>query len=284
MKTQRVGYVDLDVDRIAQEISLTADFAYSDAYSEYVCGGPWSSCMLWAAGGENGTGLVTEYDFDQMPSKTKYGAQLPYLTSLVEQHFHLETLTFARLAAISDSVIIPHRDLMELQDVPEQSRNVHRIHIPLVTNRNCFFMENDTVYRMHPGEIWFFDAASWHSAASLSPEKRYHLVMDFREVKNADEILKFAPDGAPGIPVDRVVRRVPMPGEEKARLLQLASLINEYNYRDIFSLIIKSHYLHDGGKGFIWRTFLDIVDASGRKDVRDLVADLHRYFLIERTA
>ncbi|MGR9556469.1 aspartyl/asparaginyl beta-hydroxylase domain-containing protein (plasmid) [Rhizobium leguminosarum] len=284
MDTRRAGRLQIDCERMAAELRRSEQFVFSDAYSEYLCGGPWKSCMLWAPDGQTGDGLVTNYGFESRPARTTYGDQLPYISGLIERHFNLDYLTFARLAVISNSVIIPHRDLLELGNLPEHARNAHRIHVPLVTNENCFFMHGNIVYQMRRGEVWLFDASSPHSAASFSPDSRIHLMIDFSHVDDLSKLVQFTPEGQMNIPPDSICRRSPMTDTDRKRLLALAGVIDMDNYRDVFSIVIKNHYRKDGGDNSIWSTFLEIARSSANTELREKVDDLHRYFLIERAA
>ena len=240
---------------MAAELRRSGGFVFSEAYSEYLCGGPWKSCMLWAPDGQAGDGLVTNYDYSRRSALTEYGKQLPYLSGLVERNFNLQHLTFARLVVISNSVIIPHRDLLELGSVPTDSRNAHRIHIPLVTNEHCFFMHDNTVYRMRSGEVWFFDASSPHSAASFSPPSRVHLLVDFSYVDDCAKLLRFEPKNSRTIPEENICERNRMTDEDRKRLLALSGVIDLDNFRDVFGIVIKNHYRKDGGDNSIWNTF-----------------------------
>ncbi|UKD58032.1 aspartyl/asparaginyl beta-hydroxylase domain-containing protein [Amycolatopsis sp. FU40] len=284
MRTQHIGSLELDQARLAEDLETSAGFRYSEAYSDYLCGGPWKSAVLWAASGDNGDGLVTNYDYAKAPDLTDYGKQLPYIWGLVADLVDLTRLNFARLAVISDSVIIPHRDLLELESIPGESRNAHRMHIPLVTNDRCFFSSGNEVYRMAEGEVWFFDAAQVHSAASLSSTPRVHLMLDFTDQESDEPLVKlpYRVDG--GIPADRVERRPPMSEEERAELLGLAPLITMDNYRDVFSIVIKKHFRADGGDDFVWRTMREIARAGRDPAVAARIDEMQRYFTLERSA
>lgn len=284
MHTQRVGRVELDEAALLRDVERSADFVFSDAYSDYLCGGPWRSCMLWSTGGTRGDGVITNYDHGRPPARTEYAARVPYVTSLIERWFDLEHLNFARLAVISNSVIIPHRDLLELSELPADARNVHRVHVPLVTNERCFFSEGNVVYRMRAGEVWFFDSSRIHSAASFSEEPRIHLMLDFSNVDDVAKLVALAPAGEAGIPEDSVCAREPLTGRERDSLLSLAAVIDEDNYRDVFSIVIRKHYRKDGGEDFVWSTLHEIARRSGNEAVARKIDDMHRYFLIERSA
>ena len=134
MRTHYVGSVSLDEARLAKDLDRCLSLPWSEAYSDYVFGGSWKSCMLWARGGDAGDGVVTNYAYDQSPTFTENAEQLPYLRELVERTADLTRLNFVRLALVARSVIIPHRDLLVLSVLADDVRNAHRMHIPLATN------------------------------------------------------------------------------------------------------------------------------------------------------
>lgn len=285
MRTHYVASIGLDEERLAKELDLSAAFHYSEAYSEYLCGGPWKSCMLWASGGDVGDGLITNYEYDRTAAFTDYGKQLPYLQELITEVFDLSRLTFARLARVSNSVIIPHRDLLELGDLPDDVRSVHRVHIPLATNENCFFGEGNTVYQMRRGEVWHLDASQIHSVAVLSQEPRVHLILDFPNTPGDGPMVKVGNyDEDTGVPDDRIVKRPPLPDDERAALLRLADVLTMDNFSEVFSIVIKKHFRFDGGENFAWNTLLQIARSCADPAVLPYVLDLHRYYTLERSA
>lgn len=281
MRTLLAGSLDVDRDRVAEELATAAEFAWSHAYTDYLCGGPWRSCMLWAAGGDSGDGVVTHYDHGRPSSFTGYGDRLPYLRKVIEENFDVGHLNFARLATVSNSVIIPHRDLLELGDIPEAERNTHRVHVPLVTPDNCWVSEGNTVYRMRVGDVWFFDAAKVHSVAALTELERTHLILDFTEVTDPYALMRLDVNRTAGIPAERVRERPPIEDAEREALYRLADVITLDNWRDVFSIVIKASYSRDGGEGFVWDTLGEIGRRAGAEaDAK--IQELHRYFLLER--
>jgi hypothetical protein len=284
MRTYRIGKLDIDRERLAEDLARMREFKFSEAYSNYLCGGPWKSCMLWSIGGETGDGLVTNYDYSKGPAKTAFGQRLEYLSELVERWFNLDRLNFARVAIISNSVIIPHKDLLELSDLPRRERNTHRLHVPLVTNEGCYFSEGNVVYRMREGEVWFFDAGMMHSAASFTERERVHLILDFCEVEGVGEIVKFKPDAVERIPEDSIQAREALSAEEREGLMRLAGVITEENYKDVFSIVIKKHYRKDGGDDFVWETMKRIASRSEDEVVEAKVREMHEYFMVKRSA
>ncbi len=285
MRTHYVADTPLDDARLAKDLDASESFPWSEAHSEYVSGGAYKSCMLWTRGGHAGDGVVTKYDHSQPAAFTEYGRALPYLRELISTVVDLDRLNFARLAKVRNSVIVPHRDLLELSDIPDDVRNVHRAHIPLITNEDCLFNEGNTVYRMRRGEIWFLDASQIHSVAVLSAEERVHLMIDFVDAPSTKPLITIEGRSADaGIPRDRTVTRPPLTDTDRASLLRLAGVMTMETVSDIFSIVIKKHYRYDGGDDFVWTTMMDIARDSGDPEIIRHIEELRRYFTVERSA
>jgi hypothetical protein len=158
------------------------------------------------------------------------------------------------------------------------------VHVPLVTNDDCYFAEGGVVYQMRFGELWFFDASREHSAASFSDQRRVHLLVDFPDVDDPTALVRLPLDGPGGIPASSICGRPPLTTQEREAVLELASIIDLENYRDVFSIVIKTHYRRDGGAHFVWETLLEIGARSGNEAVDHMIRSLHEHFLIDRVA
>lgn len=285
MRTRYVATIPLDTARLAKDLAHSASFHFSEAYSDYLIGGPWKSVTLWATGGDSGDGILTNYDYGQAATFTDHGRQLPYLQEIITNTADLSRLNFVRLAVISNSVIVPHRDFLELGDIPDDARSAHRLHIPLVTHDQCFFSEDNVVYRMAAGEVWFFDASQIHSVASLSNATRTHLIFDFVERPGTGPLVTVDHGGqGDGIPADRAVARPPLPEAQRADLLRLADVLSMDTFGEVFSILIKKHFRYDGGDDFVWQTMMAIARASKDPAVISHTLELHRYYTLERPA
>lgn len=51
MHTYRIGKLDINQPRLLKELQRIANFKFTEAYNNYLIGGPWKSCMLWSIGG-----------------------------------------------------------------------------------------------------------------------------------------------------------------------------------------------------------------------------------------
>lgn len=285
MRTHHVADTSLDEARLAKDLAQSDSFVWSEAYSDYLFGGAWKSCMLWARGGDIGDGVVTNYDHNRPSTFTQYGNQLPYVRDLITSIADLERLNFVRLAKVSNSVIIPHRDLLELGELPDSTRNAHRMHIPLATNEDCFFTEDNTVFRMRKGEVWFLDASQIHSVAVLSKEPRVHLMLDFVNQPSSRPLIAIEGGSEDaGIPDERTVKRPPLTDADRANLLRLADVLTMDTFSEIFSIVIKKHFRYDGGDDFVWNTMIAIARASRDAAVLRHANELRRYYTMERSA
>ena len=284
MRTRYVATIPLDEERLAKDLAHSATFRFSEAYSDYLIGGPWKSVTLWATGGDSGDGVLTNYDYGRTATFTDHGRQLPYLQEIITSTADLNRLNFVRLAVISNSVILPHRDFLELGEIPEESRSAHRLHIPLVTHDQCFFSEDNVVYRMGAGEVWFFDAYQMHSVASLSNVSRTHLIFDFVDRAGDGPLVTVDTGDDGGIPADRTVVRAPLPDEDRAELLRLANVLTMDTFWEVFAILIKKHFRYDGGDDFVWQTMMAIARASKDPAVLPHTLELHRYYTLERSA
>jgi L-proline cis-4-hydroxylase len=282
VRTQYVSTVPLDGVRLAKDLEQSAGFRYSEAYSNYLIGGPWKSCMLWATGGDSGDGLLTNYAYGAGSAFTEYGSQVPYLQELITTTADVSRLNFVRLAMFSNSVIVPHRDFLELGEIPDKERSAHRVHIPLVTNEQCFFSQDNTVYRMRAGEVWYFDAAQIHSVASFASEPRIHLIFDFVDRPGAGPLVALGDQGTGDIPAGRTVPRPPLGEDARASLLRLAGVLTMDTFSEIFSIIVKTHFRYDGGGNFAWDTMTEIARTSKNPDVLAHAIELRRYYTLER--
>lgn len=277
MRTQRIAQLELEAERLALDLGLLPALELSTAYSHYICGGPWLSCMLWTIDGAAGDGELIHYQGAARPDWTPHAQRLPAVRRLIEHNFHLGKLKFARLAILlPGSVIIPHRDLLEL-DTP-----LHRLHVPLATDENSLFTERNIVYRMRRGEVWFMDASDVHSVACFSAQNRVHLILDFGDDAAVGEIMSIPHEAGDGIPSDCVVERPAIKPSERQALQGLSQILNERNYLKVVELVIHQHYRSNGGPNFVWSTLLDIAGSAPNQAAAELVREAHRYFLLER--
>lgn len=270
MDTHRITTLDLDAGRLELDLARARRLRYS----ELICGG-WRSCVLW-----NGSGDAEDARLEDCAPparKTAHGNALPYLSELLERTFNLEHLRFARLVRLTPgSVIVPHRDCLGLKEP------FIRLHVPLATDGDCYSAEDDVIYQMRRGEVWFLDVTRPHSAASFSGEDRVHLVLDFVEVDRLDTVLRIAASGQRSIPPESVVRGKPLAPGEKDALFALATIIDRANYKDVLAILIKKCFTADLVVSAVFDWLSAIAALSGDRELMARVKRYEEHCLIQR--
>lgn len=280
MRTQLLGRLDLDQGRLSKDLERSLHLHYSEPYMEFNFGRPWKSVMLWAPGGGVGDDIIAHYDITKPSGVTSHGEYLPYIRQIIEDNFVVENVTFARLAVVSGMVMVPHRDYVELSGDAQQ-RAAHRLHVCLTTTEDCVFTDEDVVYQMKAGEVWFLDASRLHGAGVISTARRVHLILDLADLDH-EHLLAFdvAPSG--GIPEASIRRRPALGNREREAILSLASIVDLDNLSEIFALVVKKDYRAYGGPDFVWSAMREIAHRSGNQEIVAKIADWHKHCVLER--
>ncbi len=67
------------------------------------------------------------------------------------------------------------------KDKGELTAKTHRIHIPIITNKDCIFTIEDESRYLNAGEIWMIDNVDrFHSVTNNGKENRIHLIIDVK--------------------------------------------------------------------------------------------------------
>ena len=80
----------------------------------------------------------------------------------------------AMLTNLRAGTVIPrHKDKGPL------TAKTHRIHVPIVTNKECIFSVGDESKNLEAGQIWVIDnVGRYHSVENNGTQDRVHLIMD----------------------------------------------------------------------------------------------------------
>ncbi|WP_405362657.1 aspartyl/asparaginyl beta-hydroxylase domain-containing protein [Kitasatospora sp. NBC_00085] len=281
MRTQLIGKIELDRTKLSDDLEASFGINFGEPYDEFVCGRPWKSAMLMTPGGGEGT-VLSQFDPSEPAAFTADGVRLPYVQELIRKHFATEHITFARLVALSNSVLVPHRDYVELSDDVSKARIAHRVHIVLSTAEDAMFNESDSVYRMKEGEVWFIDVTKPHSAGVVGDTRRVHLLIDVANVDDVERLFKFEHELTGGIPEANLCERPELTAEEREGIHALSGVIDEENIMEVLGLVIRKHYRKDGGPKFVWSTMTEIARLSGDERIVKKVADLYHHTNLER--
>lgn len=165
-KSFRRFAIPIDLDRLRSEYSSISDSAWARSYWGNIhC----SVGMLLLRGGVTGT---EEDFFAESISNHAVLDSLPYIKSLIAEAGPFGEASYAFLfRMIPNGVTLKHQDLME------QWFDLYRIHIPIITNADAFFVSEDKSLHFEEGYAWSFNNQVDHGVVN-GPNERIHLIFD----------------------------------------------------------------------------------------------------------
>lgn len=171
---------DLDgvtFEKLRAEV-MACDALWSEAYGDYQSGGWDTVSVMNDTGNEND---VIIRDCAAVP--TRLLASLPTMQKLLED-LGLNIM-WARLAKQgTNSFLYEHVDYNELDQVGR-----HRIHIPILTNSSCYFVEGGWAIHMAERAIWRIAPVHPHGACNRLGSDRIHLIVDCYENEQLREMI-----------------------------------------------------------------------------------------------
>ncbi|HEX8112902.1 MAG TPA: aspartyl/asparaginyl beta-hydroxylase domain-containing protein [Kofleriaceae bacterium] len=276
MRSFPLGLIDLDDARLAPELAaVLACNVTSDAYSEFKLGS-WRTVVLWNTSGQDGDGLIASGDVPARP--TPRAQPLGYLDELIARTFDVSRLRLVRAHILEDGVLIPHRDFLEL--APDEPRWC-RLHLPIATTTACLHSEEDTVFHMRRGEVWFLDASQTHSACNNGTTPRVTLCLDFAlGDRPIESLVADRHQLRPTSPV--VIARDPLDRPFRAGIRDLARLINRHNYREILNFLARVHFYKavDINEFFAW--IVEVASAAGDRELTARLDGFGRFLRSDR--
>lgn len=273
--SHRLATVPIDQARLAADLARVEHHAFVDSYTEFVCGS-WRTCMLWNPSGDGSDSLIRDYS--GRAQRTEYGRKLGYIEELMSNNFDLDQLRFARLTRLMPgTVVVPHRDYLELK------RDLVRIHVPLETDPEAYTSEEETIYRMGFGEVWFLDATKVHSIANFSKSNRTHLLLDFG-ADDPHQVVRAKAPHSESMPAESVVARRPLQPGERDALRALAQVVDPANFMDVLAIIIKRYFAADIDVREVFSWLADIAADSGNPDVLAQAKLLEQHSITSREA
>ena len=105
--------------------------------------------------------IIKETDFNIVCDYFK-NSYIEEIVNIFKKKYNVHRGRFMRMTP--KSCLTTHKD------------NSHRIHIPIITNNDCFMVINDRVYKMLTNKIYLANTKLLHTAVNSSLKDRYHLV------------------------------------------------------------------------------------------------------------
>jgi hypothetical protein len=258
MALQIVSQVHFDEAELAKTLACIKTLPFSDAYSRYALG-LWRTCLLANRTGDLADALSEEYEGTAIP--TESGRKLDYLMKLVRMTFQWKYLKSARIFESGGTgLIIPHRDYLEFKD------GFTRLHLPLQTDPRCYNSEDDRLYHMRKGEIWFLDARRVHSAGSFGRVHKLSLVLDFDPNVPVRELFRSPASYRPMAPPP-LTHRPPLDEGTETAIRGLCALIDEACFQDVVTVLAKIHFSREVHAGRMYEWLEAICRDSGKGDL-----------------
>lgn len=274
MKSRILGHLDLSPSPLAPELAQILGFDFKEEYSEYAFG-TWRSYVLANAGGDEEDTSFRGYE--GRPRLTALGRALPYVTRLIEQTFDTDRLKWARIFLVHNGLLISHRDFVEF-DEP-----FVRLNLPLSTHPSCLHSEEELVFHMRQGEIWFLDARTVHAACSLFDFRRISLCLDFADDgRPLEEWLR--PEHRVGPEVSpHLVAREPLTEKFTHGLIALSSMLTRESFRDVIALLGKVHFYRQAHAADVFDWLVDVARRSGDSELVERSLAFKRFCIQERS-
>lgn len=124
--------------------------------------------------------LIFDDDFRYtQPSEHKiysdFRALLNPIFTFLNHHFNQQGFVL-RLLFTS---LPPNSEIPEHRDKGVSLTYVHRLHLPIQTNRHVFFTIGDETCHLRAGELWEINNCRKHRVINTGNESRIHLIMDW---------------------------------------------------------------------------------------------------------
>lgn len=277
MNSQIVGDCSFDVP----QSEVAAIMAFEEGNHEYdeFHYGDWKTFVIWSQSGSDEDGVVAD---SGLPARlTPRASVLPTLNAWIHETFDVSRLKLVRIHSLGDGVLIPHRDFVEFE---KKTRPWIRVHVPLVTNDRCLHSEDDTVFRMRKGEVWFLDASNLHSAINFSSQRRLNLCLDF-DLEGAPLETLFRVPGQNFVQsaTPELVPRSPLDAGFREELLRRGRNLTSQNFRDVVGWLAKIHFTHEVHIASFFDWMILVAEASGDELLFDKANRFSRFLQHQRS-
>jgi hypothetical protein len=170
-----LGYIirgEFDVSKIAEEVKLVDSYFWDldESRQKYRIHRETKSLFMYT--------LPLTWDGIEYPLKThSISEKLDLYTKEIKDH--LENLIPGGKVGRTLYVNLPAKKrIPKHRDNGYYLTNVHRIHLPIITNNNVRFLLGDNSINMKAGTFYEIDNAGFHAVNNDSDQDRIHLIMD----------------------------------------------------------------------------------------------------------
>jgi L-proline 3-hydroxylase, C-terminal/Aspartyl/Asparaginyl beta-hydroxylase len=268
MESRILGKIELDEAALRRDVDRILASPADTTYAGY-CFGTWNVWLLWNASGD--VRDATLHEFEGPGRFTTLGAQLPYIASVIGRHFQTERMKWARAFLLRNGNLVPHRDYLEFK------KPLKRVHLALFTHESSMHSEDQEVFQMRNGEVWYLAAERVHSAATLTDFARIVICMEFdlEPGQELEAVFRNPPSVSP-VFAPKLVERAPLTEQELEAIYNLGSLVNDRNFSDILRMLSKVHFYKRVPGVDLFQWLSEIAQRSGNPRVIERAATLKK--------
>lgn len=245
---------------------LSLDF--NAAYAEFLFG-RWKNCVFYNASGLSADHMLHEYSGGGR--FTDLASRVPFVQELTAQTFHTTYLKWVRAFVLEDGLLLPHRDYLEMDT------GFTRLHLVLKTNAGCLHSEEDDVFHMRAGEIWFLEARKTHCACNFGDTPRVTLCFDFMPDIPFTDLFADAATAA-ALPALQRVDRDNL-AEREIRDVLRGEYLNPGNLRDVAASLARLHFTRRANAGAMFDWLQQLAEESPHAATIPAVAEMRKWAL-----
>jgi hypothetical protein len=267
VESRIIGKLDLDAARARTDVGRILASPATSTYSGYSFG-TWNVYVLWNVSGDATDSTIREF---AGPGRfTDLGLQTSYIASVIEENFRTDRMKWVRVFLLKSGNIVPHRDYLEFK------KPLTRVHLALFTDQTSMHSEDNEVFRMRNGEIWYLAAEKVHSAVTMTDFPRTVICMEF-DLECGDEpdaVFRRRLGFAPIAPC--IVQRDSLTPAELEAIYKLGDIINEQNYSDVVGLLSKVHFYKRTPASDLFDWVIEITKRSGKVGLIERATEFKR--------
>jgi hypothetical protein len=274
-----LGKINIDDERLKKDLKMHDIFPkIAEEYDEFGTGF-WQNCSLWNATDDKEDTMYRDYD--HAPKQTEYGKKLPYVDELLKINFNFDFMKMVRTRNLINGMVIPHKDFVELRKAKQQ---YFRVFVPLEDNELAYHSDEEKVFKMRKGEVWFLDAAIIHAAVNFSNNSRIFLCLDFvfpGEFNPEDIFVNKGIYNRKLTPF--IVPREDVEADFEENIVNtLSKIISRHTFKDVVFLLSKLHFYKNVSITSCYDTLVKIAEASKDEAVYDKALALREYLIEKR--
>ncbi|WP_088104125.1 aspartyl/asparaginyl beta-hydroxylase domain-containing protein [Halalkalibacter urbisdiaboli] len=279
MSSYIIGKIDIDNDKLKKDLQIHDNFPkIAEEYDEFGTGF-WQNCSLWNATDNKNDTMYRDYD--HAAQQTEYGKKLTYVDELLKNNFKFDNLKMVRTRNLIDGMVIPHKDFVELNKPKQQ---YFRVFVPLEDNELAFHSDEESVFKMRKGEVWFLDAAIIHAAVNFFNNSRIFLCLDyvFPGDYSPEDIFANKSNYNPELSPFIVSRQDVEADFEESVIKSLSKIISQHTFKDIVFMLSKLHFYKNLPITTCYDMLVSIAEASQDEAVYEKAIALRKYLIEKR--